>query len=137
MKISERHFWPSRRRAGGAFHPRSLILLLVTIACCLSGCGSNENNAGAADDDGTLTRAASYRKQGQYRAALIELRKASQAGANAETLAIEQARILNDLGQHRSVIAALEQVDPGKRTPEMEVMLLKSLTAARKFASAE
>ncbi|MEJ2742478.1 MAG: tetratricopeptide repeat protein, partial [Gammaproteobacteria bacterium] len=117
VRITNRHFQSLSQTTCGTARPRTFVFLLLL------------NSA--------LARAESYRAQGQYRAALIELRKANQAGIDAQIIAIRQAQLLYDLGQYRGVVAALEHVDPGKRNADTDIMLLKSFISIRKLASAE
>lgn len=114
------------------------IMLSVCLATILTACGEGEKpEATGIDGKLSLERAQQYQTEGQYRAALIELRKAEQGKADPIALAATQASVLLDLGQYRAVVDLLREIEPAQRTKEINSLLLRAMIRAQKLASAE
>ncbi len=85
-------------------------LLLVGLSLSLAAC-SNSGDAEAkarTEAQRHIERAASYQRQGQFRAAIIEARNALQLRPNDPESAVALASLLNDLGQGRQAMKLLE-----------------------------
>jgi tetratricopeptide (TPR) repeat protein len=109
----------------------------VFLAASLVACGKAEQAAPAVDGQVSLDRAQQYQAEGQYRAALIELRKAEQNNADPIQLAVTQGQLLYELGQYRAAVDLLREIAPGQRTKEINGLLLRAMIHAQKLASAE
>lgn len=117
---------------------RRAVLLSACLATALTACGDGDSKApSAVNGQISLERAQQYQTEGQYRAALIELRKAEQGNADPVQLALTQGRILMDLGQYRAVVDLLREVAPAQRNKEINSLLLRGMIRAQKLASAE
>lgn len=123
-----RHIWANRRG----------VLLSLCLTAALTACGEGDTKvAPAINGQVALERAQQYQAGGQYRAALIELRKAQQGNADAVELAVTQGQILLDLGQYRAVVDLLREIEPAKRNKNINSLLLRGMIRAQKLASAE
>jgi len=114
------------------------VLICVMLGVILSGCGGDKSGSQDADQaNNSIQRAETYRKQGQYRPAMIELKKAAKAQANTDQLRMAQSALAMDLGQYRAVVELLEQISPGDRSHKAEQMLIEAYVGLKKLASAE
>lgn len=91
----------------GTIH--GLSALLIAIAVASSGCKRIDNDDKPAQKASShIERAESYRKQGQYRAAIIEARNAIDAAPQDTRGTIELATLLNELNQGKQALRILE-----------------------------
>jgi tetratricopeptide (TPR) repeat protein len=90
--------------------PLRLSLLFLLLCLGLAACDKiGETPAKIqADAQRHIDRSASYRQQGQFRAAIIEARNALQLTPNDPAAMATLANLLNDLGQGRQAIKLLE-----------------------------
>lgn len=87
-------------------------LPLLALCLALAGCNRDGDAAARAQADAQrhIERSASYRQQGQFRAAIIEARNAMQLAPNDPATLVALATLLNDLGQGRQAIKLLEPI---------------------------
>ncbi len=83
-----------------------LFLLCLTLAAC--GKTGDTPAKAQADAQRHIERSASYRQQGQFRAAIIEARNALQLTPKDPNAIATLANLMNDLGQGRQAIKLLE-----------------------------
>jgi len=89
----------------------------------LGGCGSKEDPAAIqAKTAEYIERADSYRRQGQFRAAIIEARNALQQNPNDRGALLALASIFNELGQGKPAIKLLEPI--AKNASRSEVIAI-------------
>jgi len=82
---------------------------IILAAAFLQGCGGAENaSIKQVKTQEYIDRAESYRRQGQYRAAIIEARNALQQNPNNRAAITELAAILNELGQGKPAAKLME-----------------------------
>lgn len=109
---------------------RALLTIVVTMTAVLTGCSDQPDEQAMS----YLDRSKAYEKQGQYRAAMIELRNAIQAAPDNSVFLIQYAELLNKLGspgQAEEVIRARNADLPAARPA-----LVESLLAQGKYVSA-
>jgi len=109
--------------------PIALTILLVGI---LASCSDQANQQDAAD---YITRSEAYQSQGQFRAAMIEIRNAIQANPENPDFVIQYANLLIELGNANQAEEILRQhIDKidAVRLPLAEALLMQG-----KFVSAQ
>lgn len=113
----------------------------ASMSLLLAACGQSELTPGGSQQGGYASRAESYIKAGQYRAAHIELSKGAKDDgltvAERNELAFARAQWFDALGQHQAVIESITSVPLADRTVEMQTQLLMSYLDAGKLFSAE
>ncbi|MFT3929941.1 MAG: tetratricopeptide repeat protein [Spongiibacteraceae bacterium] len=88
-----------------------LSALVIAIAAACSGCNRDADNVDAKQQTHNhLELAESYRRQGQYRAAIIEARNALQKSPNDRAAKLNLARIFVELGQGKAALNLLEPI---------------------------
>lgn len=122
-----------------ALTPRRLSLLLPFLFVCLgfAACGKIGDTAAKtqADAQRHIERSASYRQQGQFRAAIIEARNALQLTPDNPAATATLANLLNDLGQGRQAIKLLEPLTKQGNTAVIHA-LGEAYLGAGKYQSA-
>jgi tetratricopeptide (TPR) repeat protein len=114
------------------FKPAAVLLASVLI---FAGCdGKNENAGTEAKTQEYVARAENYRSQGQYRAAIIEVRNALQKNPNDRVATLELASISNELGQGKSALKLLEPIAKVANREEA-LAIAQSYFLQRKFQS--
>ena len=109
-----------------------ITLLLLTLS---SGCSeSNNTEKDTRSADSHLLNSEKYIKQGQYRAAMLEVRNAIKKAPNAKTIGA-LAEIYNELGQSRAAQSLLE--DSVETHPKLNLLLAETYLSLGKFYSAE
>ena len=88
-----------------------LTTLIIGLTLIIGGCKKLSNNAEPEQQASMhIERAESYRRQGQYRAAIIEARNAIDAAPNDARGPLELATLLNDLNQGKQAFLTLEKL---------------------------
>jgi tetratricopeptide (TPR) repeat protein len=122
-----------------ALTPLRLSLLFLGVLLCLglAACGRTGDTPAKAQADAQrhMERSASYRKQGQYRPAIIEARNALQLSPNDPAALVTLANLLNDLGQGRQAIKLLEPLAKQNNTAVIHA-LGEAYLSAGKYQSA-
>lgn len=122
------------------FRTRSILkaysLLFVLIAAVLlTGCSEPGNpEADSRSADTHLKNSEKYIKQGQYRAAMLEVRNAIKKSPTTDSIG-SLVDIYNELGQYRAAQSLLEQ--NVAQFPELNLHLAQTYLALGKYYSAE
>lgn len=115
--------------------------LSATLGLMISACSQNNTPANQSTQVDYSARALSYINTGQYRAAHIELRKASDdealTVAQRNTLTFAKAQWFANLGQYKGVIETITEVPLENRTTQMQLALLNAYLRTGKLLSAE
>lgn len=117
----------------GVFLKISVGLCFVLVATSCSRHGETELNNTNANH---LERASRYEAQGQFRAAAIEYRNAIQKSADKDEAKLRLASLLNHLGQSKSALNVLEQVED-KSSDTYQLALIKTYVLRDKYKSAQ
>ena len=111
-------------------HPLPIILTFI-VAMGLSSCSHKGKQN---DFQSLLASAKNYESSGQYRAAIIEIRKAMQMAPADPGGPVMLARIYNDLGQSRQAIDLLKTVKSD--SPDYVMTLARAYVDLGKYRSA-
>lgn len=108
------------------------LLTALTIVAILASCSNQptEDKANA-----FVERSIAYEKQGQYRAALIEMRNAIQADPDNVDFINRYAEVLIEIGQPNQAQSVLEQVDSSD--PMAKLTLANAYLLQGKYVSAD
>jgi tetratricopeptide (TPR) repeat protein len=125
-------------------NPVSPKLRLLSLAIAMAvltgaGCSKLDSEATAGKDvSNYVSRAEDYRRQGQYRAALIEARNAIDAAPGDDSGKIEMAALYIDMGQAKQALNAIDAVS-APRQKERGVILTRvdALLMQGKYHSAQ
>lgn len=119
--------------------PIAALSLSAIIACSpmlLVGCGNKDNGTGSqAKAQEYIDRAESYRRQGQFRAAIIEARNALQQNPQDRAAMAKFATILNELGQGKGALKVLEPIT-GDASREEALLIAQAYISQHKYQSA-
>lgn len=116
-------------------------MLSAALGLMITACGQSKGPSDQNPQADFSARALSYINAGQYRAAHIEIRKASENDAltvaQRNELAYAKAQWFTNLGQHKGVIKVITEVPLENRTADMQLVLLQAYLRAGKLLSAE
>jgi len=102
--------------------PAAIALAALTSA----GCSKLDSEAPAGKSlSNYVARAEDYRRQGQYRAALIEARNAIDAAPGDDSGKIEIAKLYSDMGQAKPALKAIDAIS-APRQKEHDVILARA-----------
>ncbi|MEX1057101.1 MAG: tetratricopeptide repeat protein [Natronospirillum sp.] len=115
-------------------HPVRYVLGLAAVVTCMAlvGCSSNQSESQVAEH---IERGETYAQQGQYRAAMIEMRNAIQKNPDSTTGVIRLAEIMLTVGAYRQASTQLEpwqDVDD----PTLQLMLAEAYIKQGRHVSA-
>jgi len=109
------------------------VMLLAAAALTLSGC-KDDAAAKKAEAERFINSAKTYQEQGQYRAALLEARNATQKDPTNPNGFILQAKIFNQIGSYASTQKLLGEIV--KTMPTVSLELADAYVANNKYRSA-
>jgi tetratricopeptide (TPR) repeat protein len=112
------------------------ILGLLISSTLLIGCGKdNDKEKPAQDVKGLLDRASAYEKNGQYRAAFIELKNALKADPVNIPAKLQISKLYLTTGQPKSASLALESIKPIPSSSEYIDLYAETLNSQEKYKS--
>jgi|GEM_PF-1557330 len=113
----------------------SFILTLLTGFVLLTGCSESDNaDKDTRSAESHLTNGNNYVNQGQYRAAMLEIRNAIKKAPSATSIGA-LVDIYNELGQSRAALSILE--DNVAQFPSLNLQLASTYVSLSKYFSAE